>query len=44
VALARNQRFASKELNVIREIVVKNRDRIMEAWYEHCGSNTGREN
>jgi len=44
VALARNQGFASKELNIIREIIVKNRDRIMEAWYEHCGSNAGSEN
>jgi hypothetical protein len=44
LALARNQGFASKELNIIREIILKNRDRIMEAWYEHCGTNTGSEN
>jgi hypothetical protein len=44
VALARNQGFGSKELNIIREIILKNRDRIMEAWYEHCGANTGSEN
>ncbi|PIV05606.1 MAG: hypothetical protein COS57_06980 [Syntrophobacterales bacterium CG03_land_8_20_14_0_80_58_14] len=44
LALARNQGFTSKELNIIREIILKNRDRIMEAWYEHCGTNTGSEN
>jgi len=44
VALARNQGFVSKELNIIREIILKNRDRITEAWYEHCGANTGSEN
>jgi len=44
VVLARNQGFASKELSIIREIILKNRDRIMEAWYEHCGANTGSEN
>jgi hypothetical protein len=41
VALARNQGFAAKELNTIREVIIRNRDRIMEAWYEHCGTNTG---
>jgi hypothetical protein len=44
VALARNQGFGSKELNIIRQIILRNRDRIMEAWYEHCGANTGSEN
>jgi hypothetical protein len=44
VALARNQGFTSKELNIIREIILRNRDRILEAWYEHCGENTGSEN
>ena len=44
VVLARNQGVASRELNIIREIILKNRDRIMEAWYEHCGANTGSEN
>ena len=44
MVLARNQGFASKEINIIREIILKNRDRIMEAWYEHCGTNTGSEN
>jgi hypothetical protein len=44
VALARNQGFTAKELNTLREIITRNRDRIMEAWYEHCGANTGSEN
>ena len=44
VALVSNQGFASKELNIIREIILKNKDRIMEAWYEHCGANTGSKN
>ena len=44
VALARNQGFTAKELNTIRKIITENRDRIKEAWYEHCGTNTGSEN
>ena len=44
VVLARNQGFASRELNIIREIILKNRGRIKEAWYEHCCANTGSEN
>jgi hypothetical protein len=44
VALARNQGFGSKELNIIRQIILRYRERIMEAWYEHCGANTGSEN
>ncbi|MHB8091179.1 MAG: DUF4160 domain-containing protein [Syntrophales bacterium] len=44
LALAKNQGFASKELNIIREIILKNRDSIMEAWHEHCGENTRSEN
>jgi hypothetical protein len=44
VALARNQGFVSKELIMIRKIILKNRDKIMEAWYEHCGANTRSEN
>jgi hypothetical protein len=40
VVLARNQGFAPKELSTIREIILKNRNKIMEAWYEHCGKNT----
>jgi len=44
LALARNQGFAAKELNIIREIILKNRAGIMEAWHEHCGTNAGSEN
>ena len=44
VALSRNQGFAPKELNIIRGIIVKNRDKITEAWNEHCGTNTGSAN
>jgi hypothetical protein len=44
VALARNQGFSAKELNTIREAITRNRDRIMEAWYEHCEADTGSEN
>jgi hypothetical protein len=44
LVLASNYGFASKELNIIREIILKNRDEIMEAWYEHCGTNAGSEN
>ncbi len=44
VVLAQNQGFTSKELNTIRGIILNNRDRIVEAWYEHCGANTGSQN
>jgi hypothetical protein len=44
LALARNHGFAPKELNTIRAIIKRNRVRIMEAWYEHCGTNTRSEN
>jgi hypothetical protein len=36
-ALTSNHGFAPKELNAIREIIRNNRNKIMEAWYEHCG-------
>jgi len=41
MALASNQGFTAKELNAIRGIITRNKDRITEAWYEHCGANTG---
>ncbi|MBN1102809.1 MAG: DUF4160 domain-containing protein [Deltaproteobacteria bacterium] len=41
LALARNQGFTAKELNLLRQIITRNREKILEAWYEHCGSNTG---
>jgi hypothetical protein len=37
VALAGNDGFSASELNRIRAIVVRHHDRLVEAWYEHCG-------
>ncbi|WP_127475376.1 DUF4160 domain-containing protein [Sulfurivermis fontis] len=37
VALASNHGFSPTELNIIRQLVLANRDRILEAWDEHCG-------
>jgi hypothetical protein len=34
--LARNDGFSARELNQIRAEVVRNVERILEAWYEHC--------
>jgi hypothetical protein len=36
VALARNDGFSARELNQIRAEVVRNVEKILEAWYEHC--------
>ena len=44
VVLTRNQGFSSKELNIIRETIRNNKDKIMEAWYEHCGEITRSKN
>lgn len=44
VALAKNYGFTAKELNVIRKFIVAYRGKIKEAWYEHCGAETGSEN
>ncbi len=44
LALAKNYGFSAKELNTIRAIIIKNKNRISERWYEHCGSNTRSEN
>lgn len=44
IALARNQGFSARELNTIRETITRNRDKIMEAWYGHCGAGTGSKN
>ena len=38
VALAANHGFAPQELTVIRDIILQNHERIVEAWHEHCGS------
>ncbi|MEW6419199.1 MAG: DUF4160 domain-containing protein [Nitrospirota bacterium] len=43
VALNKNHGFTSKELNIIREIIYNNRNKIVEAWYEHCGEASGSE-
>ena len=37
IALSKNYRFPSRELNMIRQIIVINREKILEAWDEHCG-------
>jgi len=44
IVLTSNHGFAPKELNTIREIVRKHRNKIMEAWYEHCGKTARSEN
>lgn len=44
IALSKNHGFTSKELNTIREIIYNNRNKIVEAWYEHCGEASGSEN
>lgn len=36
VALAKNDGFSARELNQIRAEVVRNVEKILEAWYEHC--------
>jgi hypothetical protein len=37
VSLAANDGFSATELNRIRGMIVKNLDRLVEAWNEHCG-------
>jgi hypothetical protein len=44
VVLTKNHGFAPKELNTIREIIRTNRDKIKEAWDEHCGKTAGSKN
>ncbi len=44
LALGKNQGFSAKELNMIRNLVKKNSEDIMEAWYEHCGKSTRNKN
>ena len=44
IVLSKNYGFTSKELNTIREIIYNNRNKIVEAWYEHCGEVAGSEN
>jgi hypothetical protein len=44
VVLTRNYGFAPNELNIIRQIIRNNRNKIMEAWHEHCGETARSEN
>jgi hypothetical protein len=37
VTLSTNHGFSPRELNGIREMIIQNRIRLMEAWDEHCG-------
>ena len=37
VVLCRNDGFSAKELNRIREMIIENLERLVEAWHEHCG-------
>jgi len=44
VVLSKNSGFVSKELNIIREIIYNNKNKIVEAWHEHCGKSSGSKN
>jgi hypothetical protein len=44
VVLSKNNGFTSKELNNIREIIYNNREKIVEAWHEHCGETSRSKN
>ncbi len=37
VVLSANHGFSPQELNRIRAIILDNLNRILEAWYDHCG-------
>ena len=37
IALSENHGFSSRELNQVRRIIQANTEKIIEAWYEHCG-------
>lgn len=36
VVLASNHGFSAIELNAIRQLIENNRNKILEAWHEHC--------
>ena len=38
IALAANDGFTARELNVIRSYIEEYLPRLLEAWDEHCGS------
>lgn len=42
--LSKNHGFTPKELNIIREIIYNNKNKILEAWHEHCGKSAGSKN
>ena len=37
VALSRNEGFRPHDLNQVRALIVIHRQRITEAWHDHCG-------
>ena len=37
VALAANHGLSRRDLTAVRRIILEHRDRIQEAWREHCG-------
>jgi len=37
IGLARNHGFNARELNTIRRLIGIYRERMLEAWNEHCG-------
>lgn len=39
VVLASNHGFSPAELNAVRRMLKDQHTQILEAWYEHCGSN-----
>lgn len=39
VALSSNHGFSAVELSTIRQMLLNNRSKILEAWNEHCGVN-----
>ena len=38
VTLATNHGLTARELAAVRRIIILHRDRIVEAWREHCGA------
>ncbi|MER2535845.1 MAG: DUF4160 domain-containing protein [Rhizobiaceae bacterium] len=38
VELANSKRFRAHELSEVRELVIRYRDRLLEAWNEHFGA------
>jgi len=38
VALAANHGVSPRDLTAVRRVILEHRDRILEAWGEHCGA------